>query len=266
MTDLIYHHSRYADVVRLVGLKQRQGIRISLVIPTLNEAEDIGRVVSELGSHLMGTHRLLDELVVVDSGSTDLTREIARQQGADVVLASEWCSHQGKGANMWVGLQKTTGGIVAYCDADLPEIHSRYVTSTVGPLLEFPALQHVKTFNTDGLHTGRVTELTVRPLLDLWFPALASVPDPICGECAARREVLEAVPFPAEFGAVEVGLLIDIAGQYGLKSIAHVDLDHRVHRAKEVGDLTGMARAITRTISARAGLCEPGAECLPANP
>lgn len=246
-----------------LDLKARSGSRISVVVPARNEAATIADVVGTLRSELVHRTPLVDELVVIDSDSTDDTAAIARQAGAVVHAARdvvpELGSHPGKGEALWKSLFVTTGDVVVFVDADLTHWGPHFVTGLVGPLLADPAVLLVKGFydrvlsssagppSTEG---GRVTELVARPLLSLWWPHLAAVVQPLAGEWALRRSLALELPFPAGYG-VELATLIDTADRHGLDAVAQVDLGSRAHLHQAVHDLAVMAGELLAVADAR---------------
>lgn len=259
MHDNTFHHSRFQDIERLVELKEKQDERITVSLPTLNEEETIAKELILIRSELMDNYPLVDEIAVVDSGSDDRTREIAREYGASVFLASEHLqeegTYQGKGENLWKTLYLLEGDIIVYLDADIKNIDPKFVYGLVGPLLEREELGYVKAFYERPLDVGeernasgggRVTEILVRPLLNLFYPELAGMIQPLSGEYAGRRSVLERLPFFIGYG-VETGLLIDISERFGIESIAQVDLDRRVHQNQDLQSLGKMAFGILQT-------------------
>ncbi len=258
-----YHHSSFSNISRLVELKKKKNLTISLALPTFNEEETIAEEINVIKSKLQMEYPLLDEIVVMDSGSTDRTRQLAREAGAKVYLACdclpEFGSIRGKGENLWKSLYVLEGDIIVWIDADIKNIHPKFVYGTVGPLLEYDHLKYVKAFYERPLVLGkkirfsgggRVTEILVRPLLANFYPELCGFLGPLSGEYAGRREILEAVPFRVGYG-VEVGLLIDIYEKYGLKGLAQVDLDRRVHRHQRLAALGRMSFAILHTFFTR---------------
>ncbi|MDQ3760202.1 MAG: glucosyl-3-phosphoglycerate synthase [Actinomycetota bacterium] len=236
---------------------------VSVVLPARNEAATVGLNVEMVQEMLMRRHPLVDELVVVDSCSTDATAEVARAAGARVVHQNEVLGHlpplAGKGEALWKGLAATSGDVVAFIDADLIGCPPEFITGLLGPLLIDPEIAYVKGFYRRALvrdgHTepdggGRVTELVARPLLNLYWPRLAGFIQPLAGEYAGRREVLEAVPFATHYG-IEIGLLIDLLELVGLDALAQVDLGHRRHRHQNNEALARMAAQIMLTAFAR---------------
>lgn len=258
-----YHHSSFSDVRQLVREKERQGLTISLCIPTLNEEKTIGKEVMLLGSELMRRYPLLDEIAVIDSGSTDRTCEIAASFGAQVFQASEILpelgTRRGKGENLWKALYQLRGDILVYLDADIKNIRPHFVYGLLGPLILRPEIRYVKAFyerplaGAQGLRPsggGRVTEILVRPLFSLFLPDLTGLIQPLSGEYAARRDVLERLPFPIGYG-VETAHLIDTYRLHGLAAFAQTDLDRRVHRNQETRELGKMAFGILQTFFRR---------------
>jgi glucosyl-3-phosphoglycerate synthase len=250
--------SEFRDLSRLVDLKERQGLTISVGLPTLNEEKTIGLVIRRIRNALMDRVPLVDELLVIDSASTDRTVEIARELGAPVrqhdTILPELGSYVGKGEALWKSLYELRGDIVVWVDTDIRNIQPRFVYGLLGPLLRESRIHYVKAFYQRPLTAGgrrqpdeggRVTELTARPLINLFFPELSGIIQPLAGEYAGRRELLESVPFFTGY-AVEIGLLIDILDRVGLSGIGQVDLERRIHRNQSLVDLSRMAFVILK--------------------
>ncbi|MFE6128820.1 glucosyl-3-phosphoglycerate synthase [Streptomyces sp. NPDC056437] len=245
-------------VDRLVTAKQ--GATVSVVLPALNEEATVGQIVTVIRRELMsGPFPLVDELVVIDSGSTDRTGEVAAAAGARVVhrdaILPGIPAVPGKGEVLWRSLMVTRGDIVCFVDADLREFSPDFVSGIVGPLLTEPDVQFVKAMYDRPLgdiagQGGRVTELVARPLLNLHWPQLAGFVQPLGGEYAARRSLLERLPFPVGYG-VELGLLVDALHTVGLDALAQVDVGERRHRHQDGQALGRMAAAIYRTAQLR---------------
>ncbi|MBY8878861.1 glucosyl-3-phosphoglycerate synthase [Actinacidiphila acidipaludis] len=253
-------------VERLVAAKRAAGAQgtVSVVLPALNEEETVGDIVATVRRELMTPEvPLVDELVVVDSGSRDRTAEIAARAGARVVrrdaILPRLPALPGKGEVLWRSLLVTSGQIVCFVDADLRQFDARFVSGIVGPLLTEPSVQLVKAMYDRPLETGgtvlpagggRVTELVARPLLNLNWPRLAGFVQPLGGEYAARRSLLERLPFPVGYG-VELGMLIDALNLVGLDALGQVDVGVRHHRHQGGQALGRMAAAIYRTAQQR---------------
>ncbi len=258
-----FHHSEFADLARLAALKAKQGLSVSLVLPTLNESETIGPIVRRAVREMQERYPILDEILVIDSASTDDTREIAAAEGARVVqhpdVLSRYGSFAGKGEALWKSLFETTGDIVIWADTDVRNWHHRMVYGTLGPLLVEPRLQYVKGYYQRPIVEGgvlkeggggRVTELVARPLINLFFPELSGFIQPLSGEYAGRRSLLEQLPFFTGY-AVEIGHLIDAAEKTGLGGLGQVDLERRVHRNQELEGLSRMSFVILQAVTKR---------------
>ncbi len=206
---------------------------------------------------------LVDELLVIDSDSTDETRAIAEGEGARVVRHSEvlprYGSYQGKGEALWKSLFATTGDLVAWSDTDIQDWHPRFFYGTLGPLLTEPRIGYVKAYYQRPIVDGgvlkeggggRVTELVARPLINMFFPELSGYIQPLAGEYAGRREHLEQIPFFTGY-AVEIGHLIDLAERLGLNGFGQVDLDIRIHRNQELEGLSKMSFVILQAVMKR---------------
>ncbi|WP_326694580.1 glucosyl-3-phosphoglycerate synthase [Streptomyces sp. NBC_01766] len=237
----------------------KRGAGVSVVLPALNEEATVGAIVRTIRRELMEAVPLVDELVVIDSGSTDRTAEEAAAAGARVVHRDEILPRipavPGKGEVLWRSLLVTGGDIVCFVDADLRDFSADFVSGIVGPLLTDPDVQFVKAMYDRPLgeepgQGGRVTELVARPLLNLHWPLLAGFVQPLGGEYAVRRSLLEQLPFPVGYG-VELGLLVDALHMVGLDALAQVDVGSRVHRHQDGLALGRMAAAIYRTAQLR---------------
>jgi nucleotide-binding universal stress UspA family protein len=258
-----FHHSEFADLERLIHLKEQGRQTISLVLPTLDEASTIGAIVRRARRELMEAVPLIDELLVIDSDSSDGTREIAAAEGARVVRHREilprYGAFSGKGEALWKSLYEATGDLIVWADTDVRNWNARLVYGTIGPLLAEPRIQYVKGYYQrpivqDGVLTegggGRVTELVARPLLNLFYPELSGLIQPLAGEYAGRRSLLEALPFFTGY-AVEIGHLIDVAERVGLEGLGQVDLERRVHRNQELEGLSRMSFVIIQAVVRR---------------
>jgi glucosyl-3-phosphoglycerate synthase len=272
-----WHHSRFEDISRLVELKKRKGLKISLAFPTLNEELTIGKEILVIRTELMDRFPLLDEIAVIDSSSQDKTRQVAERFGARVIASKnilhKYGSYRGKGENLWKSLYALEGDIIVWVDADISNIAPKFVYGLLGPLLEDDGISYVKAFyerplqwgnpapsHGGGSHGaaggitlsggGRVTEILVRPLFSLFYPELALLVQPLSGEYSGRRSLLEQLPFSTGYG-VELGHLIDICHLSGCGAIAQVDLDMRIHRNQSTAALGKMAYGILHTFFAR---------------
>lgn len=246
---------------RLVDAKGR--LRVSVVLPARDEAATVGAIVTRLRSELMDAVPLIDELVVIDSGSQDETAAAAEAAGARVVAQSEVLpelgDRPGKGEALWKSLHVTSGDVVAFIDADLRDFDPQFAVGLLGPLLADPSVHFVKGFYDRPLQSGatllpagggRVTELVARPLLNLHWPRLAGFVQPLAGEYAARRWLLERIPFVSGYG-VEIAMLVDVLEECGLTAMAQVDLGSRRHRNSPDAALGQMAAQVYLAVLSR---------------
>lgn len=264
------HHRTYTagdwSPAELLRAKREHGTTISVVLPALDEEVTVGSIVTALRRALVDAHPLVDELVVVDSGSRDRTAEVAARAGAHVVhvdaVLPQYGRIAGKGEALWKSLYVTRGDLVVFVDSDLVAFDPRFVVGLLGPLLTDPTVGYVKGLYDRPLNTvaglvpsggGRVTELLARPLLNAWWPQLAGFVQPLSGEYAGRRSLLESVPFASGYG-VEFGLLVDVAELAGVDAMAQVDLGTRHHGHQSDAALGRMAGQILQTALARRGL------------
>ncbi|MFG2879741.1 glucosyl-3-phosphoglycerate synthase [Streptomyces sp. NPDC048337] len=246
---------------QLLDRKRAAGTTVSVVLPALDEEATVGEIVEVIRRDLIDGRPvpLVDELIVIDSGSSDRTAEVAAKAGARVVHRDEILPRipalPGKGEVLWRSLLAATGEIVCFVDADLRDFSASFVSGIVGPLLTDPEVQFVKAMYDRPLgdapgQGGRVTELVARPLLNLHWPQLAGFVQPLGGEYAVRRSLLERLPFPVGYG-VELGLLVDALHTVGLDALAQVDVGVRHHRHQDGQALGRMAAAIYRTAQVR---------------
>lgn len=248
----------------------KAGRRVSVVLPALDEEATVGPIVAAILPFTLGPDPLVDELVVVDSGSTDRTIEVATAAGARVVRRADVVPDleplPGKGEVLWRALAATTGDVICYIDSDLVDFDPGFVPALIGPLLVEEGVGLVKGFyrrplrlETSEVDTGggRVTELLVRPLIAALRPELAGVVQPLGGEYAGTRELLESLPFAAGYG-VEIGLLLDTHAAHGLDAIAQVNLGVRKHRNRSLLQLGVMARQILAAALSRCGMEDAG--------
>jgi len=262
-----FHSSEYSDLGALLALKEKQGLTISLGLPALNEEATVGHVIQTVKRALMDDVPLLDEIVLIDSNSEDRTVEIARECGIPVYkhpeILAEMGTNRGKGEALWKSLHVLKGDIIAWLDTDITNIHPRFVYGLLGPLLKRLDIHYVKGFyerpmkvgaqgqgQVESQGGGRVTELVARPLLNLFYPELSGMIQPLSGVFAGRRAILQSVPFFSGYG-VETGLLIDLHDQVGLNGIAQTDLEELVHHSQSLVSLSKMSFAILQVFIAR---------------
>ncbi len=255
-----FHSSEFADLCQLQSLKEEQGLTISLALPALNEEQTVAKVILTLRSALMDKISLLDEIVLIDSNSTDRTRQIAESLDIPVFIHQEvlpqYGYREGKGEALWKSLYLTAGDLILWVDTDIVNIHPRFVYGLIGPLLQRPDLMYIKGFYLRPIKVGdhvqaggggRVTELTARPLLNLFYPALSGFIQPLSGEYGGRREALERIPFSSGYG-VEIGMLIDMLERFGIDAMGQVDLLRRIHHNQPLAALSQMSFAIIQTL------------------
>ena len=255
-------------VRQLAARKRHSGVTVSVVIPARNEERTVGQVAAGI-ARLTADTGLVDELVVIDSDSTDRTFDAAARAGATVYRAREVApqlnAFAGKGEALWKSLLVTQGDLLVFVDADLTHWGPHFVTGLLGPLLSDEGVLLVKGFyqrlyaGDDGSVTadgGRVTELVARPLLSLWWPELTSIVQPLAGEWAARRDLMESLPVPVGYG-VELAVLLDTAREHGLDAIAQVDLGSRGHKHQTNHDLALMAAELLLVADRRRGAARP---------
>ncbi|WP_059017279.1 glucosyl-3-phosphoglycerate synthase [Mycobacterium sp. M26] len=264
LSDHSWSHPTWT-VEDLVAAKR--GRTISVVLPALNEEETVGSVIDTI-SPMLGS--LVDELIVLDSGSTDDTEIVAVAAGARVVSREQALPEiepqPGKGEVLWRSLAATTGDIIVFVDSDLIDPDPMFVPRLVGPILTGQGIHLVKGFyrrpltvgkGEDPNGGGRVTELVARPLLAALRPELGCVLQPLGGEYAGTRELLTSVPFAPGYG-VEIGILIDTYDRLGLDAIAQVNLGVRAHRNRPLTDLGAMSRQVIATLLSRCGIADSG--------
>lgn len=243
-----FHHRDFS----LRDLRQRkatQGIRVSCCIPTLNEAATIAGVVQ-----MARRHPLIDEVVVMDSGSEDQTCDIAAAAGASVYVAAairpDLGTAKGKGENLWKALFVAQGELIVYIDGDLRRPSAVYLTGLLGPLLTYSHIHYVKACYERLGGGGRVTELLARPMLQTFWPELAGLHQPLAGEYAARREFLQELPFPTGY-SVEAIHLVEIVAQGRLSALAQTYVGRRAHRARPLSELGPMSQEILQALLRR---------------
>jgi len=255
-----FYASQFARTSELVKLKERQGLSISLGIPALNEEKTIGNVVRKIRYELMNKQHLLDEIVVIDSGSSDRTMKEAGKAGAKTFLAETVLDkkniHRGKGENLWKSLHVMEGDIIVWLDADIKNVNQRMISGLLGPILTNEKIIFVKGFfqrmvkqgrKKVPTYGGRTTEILVRPFLNLFFPELAGFVQPLSGQVAGRRKVFEKIPFFCGYG-VEIGHMIAIERRFGLNAMAQTDLGELTHKNQSLEGLGKQAFGILQVM------------------
>ncbi|MCV7169071.1 glucosyl-3-phosphoglycerate synthase [Mycobacterium manitobense] len=245
-------------VIRAKGTR-----RISVVLPARDEEQTVGGIVAQIRRRLMADVSLVDELIVIDSRSSDATAAVAASAGATVFHQDQILPDQprmdGKGDALWKGLAASTGDIVLFIDSDLRDFTTHFIVGLLGPLLCQPDVVFVKAHYLRPLTTdqvtvpgggGRVSELVARPLINMFWPQLAGFVQPLAGEYGGYRNVLEQIPFATGYG-VEFAMLVDLLDLVGLDALAQVDLGTRTHRHQDIEALGRMAAQILQTANAR---------------
>jgi glycosyltransferase involved in cell wall biosynthesis len=259
-----FHANQFNDLEHLLKLKQLKETTLSLVLPAFNVANTLEEIIKTIQIPLVEQIPLIDEIVVIDSGSDDETCTIAEKYRIPVFKHSdilpEYGVRSGKGEALWKSLYVTRGDIIVWIDTDIQNINPGFLFGLFGPLLFRSDLQFIKGFYRRPLKFGdqiiedaggRVTELVARPLLNLYYPELSTIMQPLAGEYAGRRTLLEQFPFFTGFG-VEVGLLLDVYEKYGLEVIGQVDLDRRVHYNKPLRELSRMSFSVMQAFMQKA--------------
>jgi glucosyl-3-phosphoglycerate synthase len=258
-----FHHRDFHGLS--VGGKAPDRPATTLIFPARNCADTIGEILDVVFG-LRARTGLPDQVIVIDADSPDGTADVAREHGAEVYSENQlmpgYGPAQGKGDAMWRALSVATGDIVMFADSDTKDFKEHYIYGTLGPLLADPRIQFCKgAFRrpfTEGEKSiadggGRVTELMAKPLINLFYPELAGFVQPLAGEFAARRELINAVPFFTGYG-VEIGMMIDVFKEVGLEGMAQVDLGTRQNRHQPLANLTRMSSVVLRTLAMREGV------------
>ncbi len=241
-------------------VEQKGPATVSVCLPARNEEATVGAIVEVVRNELVDKLGLVDEVIVMDDHSTDRTAAVAKDAGATVVACSDVLDHlgnqPGKGETLWKSLYMSTGDIVVWCDSDVANFGPHFISGLLGPLLIDNTIGYCKGFyhrpvGADQRGGGRTTELVARPLIALLFPELVDIIQPLAGEYAGRREILERVPFVQGYG-VEMGLLIDVCRLAGYNAIAQVDLGTRVHRNRPLHELSSQATEVMQVALHRA--------------
>ena len=260
-----YDYKQYSDLEALGRRKRELGLTVSAVLPCRNVADTVSRIVDEIHAvnRQGGDHPLVDQILAVDADSPDGTAEVAASRGAEVYSENELMSNHGgahgKGDAMWRALSVARGDLVMYIDADTKDFRPQLVYGVLGPILEVPEIRFVKaayrrpfksheTVETDG--GGRVTELSTKPLFNLFYPELTGFVQPLAGEFVADRELLSSIPFLTGY-AVETGIMIDVLKVVGLEAMAQVDLGTRQNRHQPLRDLSRMSYSVLRAVARR---------------
>lgn len=236
----------------------KRGRRVSVCIPARDEEATIGQIVSCIRRELTEAVPVVDEILVMDDGSTDDTAAVAAAAGATVLsteeVLPEYPAH-GKGQAMWKAVHAATGDLIVFCDADIRDFHPGFVLGLAGPLLARDDITFAKGYYERS--GGRVTELMARPVVSVFFPHLSDLAQPLSGECAAFRHVLESIPFAGGYG-VDIALLIDVTARYGNAGLVQCDLGERVHRNRTLAELGPQALSILQVALERAGVADEG--------
>jgi len=258
-----FHPDPTWTAARANAIKNKRRTSIAVCLPCRDEATTIGPLVEAIRRQLVDDVPLIDELIVLDDGSGDDTAAVAAAAGAKVVAVADVTaaldSMRGKGNVLWASLLASEADLIVWCDADLTSFEPSWIVRLVMPLLLEPAVGLVKADYVrpdDRGGGGRTTELAARPMLSLFFPEFATLAQPLGGEVAGRRSILETVPFVTGWG-VEVGLLIDVRRAHGLDAIAQVDLGVRHHRHRPLAELAVQAAEVSATVLLRAGVEVP---------
>jgi glucosyl-3-phosphoglycerate synthase len=257
-----YHHGRFSDLAELERRKQELGVTVSLILPCNNVAGTIGEILNEIHS-VNEQAGLVDQILAIDADSEDGTARIASNHGAEVYsendLMPSYGGTHGKGDAMWRSLSVATGDIVMFADTDTTDFKPEFVSGTLGPLLTVPEIRYVKAAYRRPFRSGekvehdgggRVTELSAKPLFNLFYPELTGFVQPLAGEFAADRELLLSIPFLTGY-AVETGIMIDVLEKVGLGAMAQVDLGERQNRHQSLRDLSRMSYAVLRAVARR---------------
>lgn len=253
------------DADELARAKREAATSVSVCLPARDEEATVGAIVAAIRRELVVDHPLVDEVLVLDDRSRDRTAEVATAAGARVVpvdgVLPEAGSGEGKGNALWASLFASAGDVVAWVDADIRGFDPAFVVGLLGPLLTRTEIAFVKGFyrrpSADDSRGGRVTELVARPLLSRFFPVAARFVQPLAGEYAGRRALLERLPFVEGWG-VDLALLVDAVERGGADAIAQVDLGVRAHRNRPLDELAPQAAEILATVLLRAGVDSAG--------
>ncbi len=261
-----YDHAQFSNVEELARKKREKDLTVSLVLPCRNVADTVGGIIDEIQAvnerSLLGTP-LVDQILAVDADSEDGTLDVAIRHGAEAYSENELLDHyggaHGKGDAMWRALSVARGDLVMYADADTKDFEPQFIYGTLGPILSVPQIRYVKaayrrpfksseTVEQDG--GGRVTELTTKPLFNLFYPELSGFVQPLAGEFVADKALFSSIPFLTGY-AVETGIMIDVLRKVGLGAMAQVDLGTRQNRHQNLRDLSRMSYSVVRAVARR---------------
>jgi glucosyl-3-phosphoglycerate synthase len=260
-----YEYKRYSDLQALGRRKQERGLTVSAVLPSRNVADTVGHIIDEIHAvnERASDNPLVDQILVVDADSPDGTAAVAGERGAEVFSENELMRDHGgahgKGDAMWRSLSVARGDLIMFMDADTRDFEPQLVYGILGPILEDPQIRYVKaayrrpfknqeTVQVDG--GGRVTELSTKPLFNLFYPDLTGFVQPLAGEFVADRDLFRSIPFLTGY-AVETGIMIDAYKKVGLEAMAQVDLGTRQNRHQPLRDLSRMSYAVLRAVARR---------------
>ena len=260
-----YDYRQFSDMGALARHKRELGLTVSAVLPCRNVADSVGGIVDVIRdiNERSGENALVDQILAVDADSADGTAEVAASRGAEVYSENELMSNHGgahgKGDAMWRSLSVARGDLVMYIDADTRDFKPQLVYGILGPILEVPEVRFVKAayrrpfksheaIEQDG--GGRVTELTTKPLFNLFYPELTGFVQPLAGEFVADKELFSSIPFLTGY-AVETGIMIDVLKKVGLDAMAQVDLGARQNRHQPLRDLSRMSYSVLRAVARR---------------
>jgi glucosyl-3-phosphoglycerate synthase len=260
-----YDYRKFSDLEEMGRRKRELGLTVSAVLPCRNVADTVGEILDEIHAvnGRAGGEPLVDQILAVDADSTDGTAKVAASKGGEVYSENELLSHyggaHGKGDAMWRSLSVARGDLIMYVDADTKDFKPQLVYGVLGPILYVPEVRFVKaayrrpfksyeTVEHDG--GGRVTELSAKPLFNLFYPELAGFVQPLAGEFVADKELFCSIPFLTGY-AVETGIMIDVLKRVGLGAMAQVDLGTRQNRHQPLRDLSRMSYAVLRAVARR---------------
>ena len=257
-----YEYAQFSDLSELGKRKREQELTVSLVLPCRNVADTVGGIIDEV--HAINEQaQLVDQILAIDADSVDGTAQVAADHGALVYSENDLMSHHGdahgKGDAMWRALLVAKGDLVMYADADTRDFKPQFVYGTLGPILQVPQIRYVKAAyrrpfkkgeNAEPDGGGRVTELSTKPLFNLFYPELTGFVQPLAGEFVADRELFRSIPFLTGY-AVETGIMIDVLKKVGLGAMAQVDLGTRQNRHQSLRDLSRMSYAVLRAVARR---------------